>query len=907
MAIRQEQVVFALAVVLCGGLVLMAKGPITRRAVRTTHLEHEAKIVPEAARALPRAQATAPVLRDLFTEPTNARPMPRLAFQAPLLGPLSALAPRTVPGPRVGQWGRFLRQVPTVTDVPGLFEGGGPADDFGAFDGGESEADSLAKLRSMGLVPDEDTPLSEEPNRAALLASYKELYDWILLDEFDYHFGSIDNPGRYRLGERPTEAVAFTEVDPTTGQVRFLGQGSAEYLRPRVTSFGFADTVVNRVELGAIEREGPITRGNMSERLAFADQCVENRHAAPRGLDVARDLYARVVAFEPGDPTPHLGLASCLEAGFQFDAAFEEYQKLTERFPKSGAVAAALARLEERFLLFDQAEARLREAVRFDRGSYAGHWALGALLLRHGGKLSEVREELQLAERFAPDTPEAAGLRARIRVDVGAAALEAGDLVAAKASFKSALGAESMNQDALAGLFGVALLERASGAVAEAPALPAELESLTAPLLLARGLWMLEGESWKAARRDLEAAVLASPLDPSPALCALSRLAERTGYSEEAMEYVERALLALPGEPWALYQRGRLLYQRDDLAGSEASLHEALASEVDFVDAAVLLGQIAMEEERFEDAERFFDRARRLEAPRIEVELRRGLNALLARDVQAASARFEAARALAEGDDDPVVLGGLAWCDYERDRSEEALNRLAALDDGRRAFGDEDPWRLWARAQKERLEDHLQKERWVDEFDRKSLRNDWLIEEGAGPLVSIIDEALSISGQFRENGEVRVYRQLSAVRFVSIEADITIGVETAARAGLFVARENRGASRTVSALVNVSRHKDGSLQTHVIRAGRPDLGDQDVTWLGFPTGQPVRLSIQRAGSDKEAVINVYLDGTPILEDVPMASFGRTQSNVSIGIFVEGESGRRVEVQVDNLEIVRREV
>ncbi|MBC8451140.1 MAG: hypothetical protein H8D72_00360, partial [Planctomycetes bacterium] len=102
MAIRQEQVVFALAVVLCGGLVLMAKGPITRRAVRTTHLEHEAKIVPEAARALPRAQATAPVLRDLFTEPTNARPMPRLAFQAPLLGPLSALAPRTVPGPRVG-------------------------------------------------------------------------------------------------------------------------------------------------------------------------------------------------------------------------------------------------------------------------------------------------------------------------------------------------------------------------------------------------------------------------------------------------------------------------------------------------------------------------------------------------------------------------------------------------------------------------------------------------------------------------------------------------------------------------------------------------------------------------------------------------------------------------------------
>jgi len=905
MAVRQEQVVFGLAVALCGGLVLMASTPVIRKSTRTVHLEYLSEVVPETARALPANVAPETVVRDLFREPTNARPMPILAFDEPPLAPLPALAPPPLGGPRVADWGRFLREPAAIVDVPGLFDGDGTRDEFSVTEVGASEADTLTALRDLGLVPEEDAPLAEEPNRVSLLQSYKELYDWILLDEYDYHFGSIDNPSRYRLGDRVAEDVAFTEVDPSTGQPRYLGAGSVSFLRKRVTAFGFADTPINRVELGAIAREGELTRGNMAERLAFAQACVEGRHEAPRGLEAARDLYTRLAAFDPADPSARLGLASCLEAGFEFDAAFKEYETLTAAFPKSATVAAALASLEERFLLFDAAEARLREAVRFDRGSYAGHWALGRLLLQHGGQLEEARYELELAQRFAPDSPEAALLRAKIRVDVADAAMAAGDLAGAEAAFKSALGAESDNQDALAGLYNVAVLQMKTTGEATEPELPAELGGLTGPLLLARGLWSLESGAFEDARGDLEAAVRALPLDPSAPLAALSRLAERTGYSEVAMEFAERALLAHPGEPWALYQRGRLLYQRDDLEGSEESLNEALASDASFVDAVVLLGQIAIEEERFADAERYFQRARRLEAPRVDVELRRGINAILAGSSQTAHGIFDAARSLS--DNDPVVMGGLAWCDYQDGASEEALNRMAALDDSRRAFGDEDPWRLWARAEKARLDDHLEKERWVDEFDRKSLRNDWLIEEGAGPLVGLIDEQLSIAGQFGENGEVRVYRQLPAVRFVSIEADLTVSADTVARAGLFVAREQRGSSRTISSLVSASRHKDGSLQTHVIRSGKPDLGDQDVAWLDFPADRAVRLRIERGGSDKAAVINVYVDGTPVLEDVPMSSFGRSQANISIGFFVEGESGRRVNVRLDNLEIVRRKL
>ena len=181
-----------------------------------------------------------------------------------------------------------------------------------------------------------------------------------------------------------------------------------------------------------------------------------------------------------------------------------------------------------------------------------------------------------------------------------------------------------------------------------------------------------------------------------------------------------------------------------------------------------------------------------------------------------------------------------------------------------------------------------------------------LVEEGAGPLVGLVDESLVIEGQFDKAGEVRAFRRVPAAAFVSLEATITVDATSAARAGMFVAREqDRRGTRTTSAMVRVLRHKDGALQTHLLRSGRPDLGPQDVTWLDFPTDTPVRLRIERAGPETAAVVNVYVDGTPILVSAPMSSFGKTMSDVNLGFFVEGESGRRVRLTVDDVEIVRR--
>ena len=75
--------------------------------------------------------------------------------------------------------------------------------------------------------------------------------------------------------------------------------------------------------------------------------------------------------------------------------------------------------------------------------------------------------------------------------------------------------------------------------------------------------------------------------------------------------------------------------------------------------------------------------------------------------------------------------------------------------------------------------------------------------------------------------------------------------------------------------------------------------------LPVSNGAPVRLRIERAGPETAAVVNVYVDGTPILVSAPMSSFGKTMSDVNLGFFVEGESGRRVRLTVDDVEIVRR--
>src|SRR5262249_21011557 len=142
-------------------------------------------------------------------------------------------------------------------------------------------------------------------------------------------------------------------------------------------------------------------------------------------------------------------------------------------------------------------------------------------------------------------------------------------------------------------------------------------------------------------------------------------------------------------------------------------------------------------------------------------------------------------------------------------------------------------------------------------------------------------------------------------QFVSFEADLWIDpAKNNARIGLFAARERPRQNDTeIIAEASLSRHKEGGVQLRFVRQGQaPELRDMQQP---FPTGQWVRLKLERTGESSETAVTLFLDGIPLVENQPMPSLGVSKSPLLVGVFVEGDTGREVLVRVDNVSVVTR--
>jgi Tfp pilus assembly protein PilF len=872
----------------------------------------------------PRSTPQAARARGLFSPPRDTRPLDPLAFEAPPLPPLRQLAPPGYRGPAPRDFARLLGREPLRLELPDLF-----------VDEGSAETEPAAPLVSPFAGADSFSDL-DPTERLEAQEAFRAQYDW-LRTEAELLFGQIVDGNRFSLAlpSRAADPIRFVQIDPFSGLQRFPGQPPIAYDRSRLVEFGFAATPANDLEQRFRALPDPLTPGSYGGALELAERALALRLEVPRATQIAADIYRRAQAAKPLDPAPQIGLAQTLEAARDYAGALAAIESLCARYPASADVFVALGELQARFLDLPAAEANLRRAVSVERASFRAHQSLGRLLFRQG-RFGEARESFRLALANAPAAMEARAERLDARLWLARAELADGDPAAAQENFAGALQTAPDSALAWAGLLECARLASGqpgggAGAEPEAAGAPLGLASAApgneggAELALARGLWLLDQRALPAAsdpaalsgaallgaaKAELESALRADPLATARPLAALSFLAERCGQDGPALDYATRALQADPGDPWVLYQRGRLLRLREDFSGARAHLEAALARESDFEDALAELGELSLASEDFASAERYFERALELAeqrgAARPDLLARRAFARLYEQAYRDARSLFEAALAL-DGQRDEA-RAGLAWCEYRLGAVEEGLIQLRALDDSRRALGEEDPLRRWALGQIGRIEEHRSKDVWSDRFEYTRIGNGWQVDEAAGPTAKLVQGQLVLSGNFQKSGEVRFWREYAASEFVALDADISIAANSTVRAGLFVAREvSRPSGVQVQAKAALARARDGTIQVLGQDATRGESSWQDLSRVDFPFpgGRPVHVRIERISSGREETVSILLDGVPVLSGRALSSLGRGNAPLKVGVFAEGDSGRQVELTLDDVEITRR--
>jgi hypothetical protein len=109
-------------------------------------------------------------------------------------------------------------------------------------------------------------------------------------------------------------------------------------------------------------------------------------------------------------------------------------------------------------------------------------------------------------------------------------------------------------------------------------------------------------------------------------------------------------------------------------------------------------------------------------------------------------------------------------------------------------------------------------------------------------------------------------------------------------------------------MVSAAREKGGGLALLAMDVAAADPDWVDVPELAgeagwWPAGRPVRILIERVGEGSGATARVFVDGVLVREGIALARLSSSNSELLLGIFVEGQTGLPAHVEVDDVELV----
>ncbi|MGE3171078.1 MAG: hypothetical protein AB7O97_00540 [Planctomycetota bacterium] len=896
MALRKEQVL-VLATIVVGALVWKSGSGEPWRApkVQPGSAGYEPPPVPQAP--LVDAAETGGALRRWFREPSETQPLPPRDLPFPAREPLFLVALPLDPGPDLSR--------AELLAIPGAVEQGAELTSGEPGASGDVIGDGTEAPQAPAAGPE---TMEQKRER------YRRQYDQVWIQGRNVeHFGVLRVPAGldpFELEERDESQLQGVTVHLLEFSI------DKEKVMPPEAAFGdarqpivrirLADTLKN--EVARAVRKVPEDAAHVQERQQLIDwlllQAREDAavyEAAMAQAEVLERTAAGLVAAR--------AKARVLQAKGDLAAEYALYRGLDD----AGAAAAfkheMLGNLEARLGLWSAAEEDLRRAVDL-APTDARPLASLARLLRDRGRPEEANALAVRAAGMLGSIHDAAD-RERVVLTAVGCQLGVGDVDGARETLFKLRAPETQGlqpflsasiayaagdlQDALNGF-------RSASAAGYGP--PAQLGVAACQVRLG---------SWREAQRGFEATAEDAPLLRHRALAGLSLLHLRIGQFDQAATWADRSLDADPQFAYAHYLRARALMGMGQLATALDALTQALRLRDDFVPALAEVAELRLrlgrEAEGQDQAEhmlaamRYADRAVQLvHQPLVPLFETQAMAHFRGADLRGAQEAFARARDVAADDRDrQFAQAGLCIVDYQRDRIEDARLPLERM---RADLPREHPMREWAHETLLRIDDHAQKERLDDRFERAERGNIWEVD--GTPAAEVQDNRLVFAGTFNKTGEATATRQNAVQkggRFLAVGCTLELGPGhqgSSTSTGLRI-RAQGGGGADFTAQLGL---RDGA-PFWLLREGRQEPVQTPVGGAAAAPG-PHRLELRvlDRGDNLFKLLFVF-DGEVLHEQDLTMLRANDSKELQTQFFVEARSGTRVDARFDDYQLERR--